>query len=276
MTAAVMAGRAALHFWEEPCLSGNEGSGTVFFSGCSLGCIYCQNREISAEKAGMPVTEERLADIFLELQDQGANNINLVTAVQFLPSVVPALIMAKNRGLVIPVLYNSGGYERPEILRELEGLVDIWLPDFKYLDPELAARYSRCRDYPERAKEALSEMVRQCGLPVFDEQGMMKRGVIVRHLLLPGCGTDTRRILRYLHQTYGNQIYISIMRQYTPMPWVREKFPELDRKITEREYDSAVDFAIRLGIEQGFIQEGEAAEESFIPAFDGEGIRAGI
>ena len=272
MDSRLRAGRAALHFWEEPCLSGTEGSGAVFFSGCSLRCVYCQNREISADCGGIMLTEERLADVFLELQDQGANNINLVTAVQFLPSIVPALESAKKRGLSIPVLYNSGGYERPEVLRELEGLIDIWLPDFKYLNPELSQRYSRCGDYPDRAKEALAEMVRQCGSPQFDDRGRMRKGVIVRHLLLPGCGTDSKRILRYLHETYGCLIYISILRQYTPMPWIGSACPELDRKITGEEYERIVNFALRIGIEQAYIQEGEAAAESFIPSFRGEGL----
>ena len=272
MGAALEAARAGLHFWEEPCLSGREGSGTVFFSGCSLGCIYCQNREISREKKGFAVSEERLAEIFLALQAQGANNINLVTAAHFLPPVREALLAAKERGLRIPVVYNSGGYEQPEALKRMEGLIDIYLPDYKTVSRELAAKYSRCPDYPEKAMEALREMVRQCGEPAFDGRGMMTRGVIVRHLLLPGCAGDSKRTLRALRDAFGDRIYISILRQYTPMPWIGAEAPELNRAVTEEEYDRVVDFALRIGITLGFMQEGESAAESFIPAFDGEGI----
>ncbi|MBQ6360136.1 MAG: radical SAM protein [Lachnospiraceae bacterium] len=272
MGAAVTAARAALHFWEEPCISGKEGSGTVFFSGCPLGCVFCQNREISKMHAGKTISTERLAEIFLELQGQKANNINLVTAVHFVPSVVNALETAKARGLIIPVVYNSSGYESVRTLKMLEGLVDVWLPDFKYFDAEPAARYSRRADYPERAKEALAEMVRQAGAPVFDEQGMMKRGVIVRHLLLPGQTGNAKRVIRYLHETYGNEIWISIMNQYTPMSGIGERWPELDRQCSPEEYERVLDFAARIGVENGFRQEGGTIGESFIPAFDLQGI----
>ncbi len=184
--AKVMVARAALHMWEEPCISGKEGSGAVFFSGCSLGCGFCQNRQISRGQSGKQITIEHLVDIFLNLQEQKANNINLVTAGQFLPQVAEALKRAKARGLHIPVVYNSSGYEKTEMLNMLDGLVDIYLPDFKYMDPELAGKYSHAKDYPQVAKLALEEMVRQVGMPEFDSRGMMKRGVIVRHLLLPG------------------------------------------------------------------------------------------
>ena len=272
MGAKLMAARAALHYWEEPCLSGEEGSGAVFFSGCALHCVYCQNREISRGEAGREITAERLAEIFLELADRGANNINLVTAAQFLPHIVPAIRSAREQGLSVPILYNTGGYERPEVLRELEGLIDIWLPDFKYLSEETAAAYSRCPDYPQWAKAALAEMVRQCPEPAFDERGRMTRGVIVRHLVLPGHVGEAKRILRYLHETYGDQIYISILRQYTPMPGIEERFPELRRTVSAQEYDRTVDFALRLGIRRAFIQEEGTAKESFIPPFDGSGL----
>lgn len=203
MTSAVRAARAALHYWEEPCISGTEGSGTVFFSGCTLRCVFCQNYEISRNRFGKPVGRERLADIFLELQDQGANNINLVTAGHFLPDVIPALEQAKNRGLGIPVVYNTGGYEKPETLRHLEGLVDIWLPDMKYRSEELAKRYSNAENYPVWVDQALREMVRQAGDPVFDGRGRMRRGVIVRHLVLPGCIYDSKDVLEYLWITTG-------------------------------------------------------------------------
>ncbi len=271
MTAEPMAARAALHYWEEPCISGTEGSGTVFFSGCTLRCVFCQNHPIASGEVGKPVTEERLSEIFLELQQQRANNINLVTAGHFLPTVIPALLHAREQGLEIPIVYNTGGYEKPETLKLLEGFVDIWLPDYKYRSSQLAKKYSHAKDYPKRAAEALQEMVRQAGVPAFDERGMMKKGVIVRHLVLPGCVHDSKDVLEYLWDTYGDQIYVSIMSQYTPLPHV-EAYPELNRRITKEEYEEVVDYARFLGMEQVYIQEGECAEESFIPAFDYMGI----
>lgn len=217
------------------------------------------------------MTEERLAEIFMELQAKGAHNINLVTAGHFLPSVTAALRLAKAQDLAIPVVYNTGGYEKTESLRLLEGLVDIWLPDYKYRSRVLAGRYSHAEDYPERAAEALDEMVRQAGELKFDEGGMMRRGVIVRHLVLPGCVSDSKDVLEYLWDTYGDRIYVSIMSQYTPLSHVKG-IPELNRRITEEEYEEVVDYARFLGMEQVYIQEGECAEESFIPAFDYEGI----
>ena len=269
--AEIILARAALHMWEEPCISGKEGSGAVFFSGCSLGCKFCQNGQISRGQTGKKVTADRLADIFLELQQQKANNINLVTAGHFLPQVAEAIEKSRNRGLQIPVVYNSSGYEKSEMLKLLEGLVDIYLPDFKYMDPELAEKYSYARDYPEVAREALREMVRQTGTPEFDRQGIMKKGVIVRHLLLPGHVKDSKRVLEYLLSTYGKEIYISLMNQYTPMPAMKDD-PRLSRKVTDREYQRLIDYGIQLGLENGFIQEGETAKESFIPEFNGEGI----
>ena len=269
--AEIILARAALHMWEEPCISGKEGSGAVFFSGCSLGCKFCQNGQISRGQTGKKVTVDRLADIFLELQQQKANNLNLVTAGHFLPQVAEAIEKSRNRGLQIPVVYNSSGYEKSEMLKLLEGLVDVYLPDFKYMDPELAEKYSYARDYPEVAKEALKEMVRQTGTPEFDRQGIMKKGVIVRHLLLPGHVKDSRRVLEYLLSTYGKEIYISLMNQYTPMPAMKDD-PRLSRKVTDREYQRLIDYGLQLGLENGFIQEGETAKESFIPEFNGEGI----
>ena len=263
--------RAALHFWEEPCISGEEGSGAVFFTGCNLRCVFCQNFQIARAEQGKEITVERLSEIFLELQEQKANNINLVTATHYVPQVVESLKMAKERGLHIPVVYNCGGYETVETLKLLEGLVDIYLPDFKYVDHERAKRYSRAEDYPETAKKALEEMVRQQPEAEFDERGIMKKGVIVRHLMLPGGIKDSKAVVKYLYETYGNQIFISLMNQYTPLPHVAD-YPEIDRKLKKFEYDRLVDYAISLGVENGFIQEGETAEESFIPAFTNEGV----
>lgn len=274
MPAEIYAGRAALHMWEEPCISGRKGSGAVFFSGCNMRCVFCQNYRISSERRGNILTAESLAEIFLSLQGQGANNINLVTAGHYLPSVAAAIAAAKGKGLKIPVVYNSSGYEKPEMLEMLDGLVDIYLPDLKYLSRERAEKYSQAPDYPKTAKAALREMVRQAGAPRFDGRGMMEKGVIVRHLMLPGGYMDSRRVLRYLHGTYGNDIYISIMSQYTPVRYIKEH-PELNRKVRGKEYEKLLDYAISIGVEQAFYQEGETAAESFIPDFDGTGCGLG-
>lgn len=270
-SAELIVARAALHMWEEPCLSGEKGSGTVFFSGCSLGCVFCQNRDIARGTRGKAITVERLGEIFLELQEKGAANINLVTGEHFVPQILDALDLARTKGLSLPIVYNSSGYEKPETLRLLDGYVDIYLPDFKYWDPVLAKNYSHAEDYAERAKEAIKEMVRQTGEPEFDSEGYMKKGVIVRHLVLPGAVRNSKAVLKYLYETYGNQIFISIMNQYTPMPGL-EAYPDLMRKVTGREYEKVLDHALELGIENGFLQEGETAKESFIPDFDGEGV----
>lgn len=271
--ARLTAARAALHFWEEPCLSGANGSGAVFFGGCNLRCVYCQNHEIAQSRAGREITLSRLSGVFLELQEKGAHNINLVTPTHFVPQIITALQTAKQQGLRLPVVYNTSAYEKVETLRMLEGLVDIYLPDLKYRDPVLSEAYSHAADYFDAAASAIAEMVRQVGAPVFTngEDSLMQRGVIVRHLLLPGCAKDSRQILRYLHETFKNDIYISIMNQYTPLSQVSD-IPLLNRRVLDEEYSRIVDYAIRIGIENGFIQEGETASESFIPAFDYEGI----
>lgn len=266
--------RAALHYWEEPCISGTEGSGAVFFSGCALHCVFCQNQNIANGTAGKEISVRRLSEIFLELQEKGANNINLVTASHFVPQVAEALVAAKDTGLQIPIVYNTSSYETVENIKRLEGLVDIYLPDFKYMNTELSARYSHAADYAGVAKAAIKEMVRQTGTAAFfdgNEEGLMRRGTIVRHLILPGCTEDSKQIIRYLYETYGDTIYLSIMNQFTPLPGLAQ-YPELNRKITEEEYEAVVDYALELGVECGFIQEGDTAEESFIPEFDGEGV----
>ena len=271
MTAEVMGARAALHMWEEPCISGARGSGAVFFSGCSLGCVFCQNRPIAAGEVAKPVPLLRLTEIFLELQEQGAANINLVTAGHFAPQTAWALAEAKRRGLRIPVVYNSSGYESKEALETLGDQVDVWLPDFKYMAPGLAKKYSHAEDYPRAASQAVDWMVRRAGLCEFDEEGYVQKGVIVRHLILPGHTKDSMAVLKYLHERYGDSIYISIMNQYTPLPQV-EAYPELARRVTKREYEKVLDYALELGISNGFFQEGETARESFIPLFDYEGL----
>ena len=270
-SAVMRVARAALHFWEEPCLSGSAGSGAVFFSGCGLRCLYCQNYGIAHQNHGKEIDVQRLSEIFLELMAKGAVNLNLVTAVQFVPHVIAALDMARARGLDLPVVYNSSGYETIDTLRMLEGYVDIYLPDYKYFDPALAARFSAAPDYPDAAKAAIGEMLRQTGEPCFDADGRMRRGVIVRHLVLPGHTEDSINAVRLLHRAYGDRIYISIMRQYTPCGSFPEN-PELSRRLTTYEYEKVLRFARSLGITKGYAQLGETAKESFIPDFDGTGV----
>lgn len=272
MSAEVKVARASIHMWEEPCISGTNGSGTVFFTGCPLKCVYCQNRTIAIGSTGERISIERLSEIFIELQEKGAHNINLVTPTHYVPQIVEALKSAKEKGLHIPIVYNTGSYEKAETIQALEGLVDIYLPDCKYYDSELAAKYSNAPDYFKVASDAIEEMVRQVGKPMF-EGNLMKRGVIVRHMILPGHTKDSRKVIERLYKTYGDDIYISIMNQYTPLPQMKN-FPEINRRITAREYDKVVDYAISLGIENAFIQEGETAKESFIPDFEsGFGIK---
>lgn len=277
-TATVRIARASLHMWEEPCLSGDRGSGTVFFTGCPLGCVFCQNYNIADGTNGAEVSPTELTDIFLKLQDMGAHNINLVTPTHFVPAIVPALERAKELGLGLPVVYNTGTYEAVETLRMLDGLVDIWLPDFKYVSPELAARYSFAPDYFDVASAALEEMARQTRGNLFDLDGMMTRGIIVRHLILPGCTEDSKAVLKYLWDTYGDDICLSIMDQYTPLPRIATlaggKYKELDRRVTADEYDDVVNYAVDLGITNAFVQEGEAASESFIPDFESFDVNA--
>lgn len=285
MDGTLRVARAALHMWEEPCISGKRGSGAVFFSGCNLRCVYCQNFDIAAGTRGKEISRERLSEIFLELQAQGAANINLVTPDHDLPDIVWALLKAKEQGLCIPVVYNGSGYEKADVIAALEGLVDIFLTDFKYMDGELAGRLSYAGDYPEVAKRALEQMVKITGEPLFNEEGMMQRGVIVRHLLLPGHKKNAKAVLRYLRETYGDKIYISLMNQYTPMVQLTShsgnqkeleeaarQEPQLMRKVTTREYEQVVDYALQLGITKAFIQEGDVAKESFIPDFDTTGV----
>lgn len=267
----IMVARAALHYWEEPCISGKRGSGAVFFSGCSLHCVFCQNREISDGKEGKVISKERLSDIFMELADKGANNINLVTPGQYIPDIVWAVNDAKSRGMKLPIIYNTSGYENVTELKLLEGIVDVYLPDFKYMDSTLSARYSRAKDYPSVAKQALSEMVRQQPDVVIDNAtGLIQKGVIVRQLLLPGHVNDAKAVLKYLYDTYHDHVYISMMSQFTPI--ALKDYPEINRTVTRREYERLVDYALEIGITNAFIQEGDVAKDSFIPAFDCEGV----
>lgn len=271
MDSRIYAARAALHMWEEPCISGEKGSGAVFFSGCGLRCIFCQNREIAIGKDGKEISVEKLGEIFLNLEKQGAANINLVTGAHYVPQIREALRIAKEKGLSVPVVYNSSGYEKVETLKLLEGYVDVYLPDFKYMEASLAEAFSNAPDYPERAKEAVEEMVRQTGKCVFNEEGYIEKGTIVRHLILPGHTVNSKKVLDYLHNTYGNKIFISIMNQYTPV-YEQKVYKELNRKVTEREYKKVLDHALEIGVENGFWQTGDTAKESFIPSFNYEGL----
>ena len=268
-TADMYIARAALHFWEEPPISGTNGSGTIFFSGCSLSCVYCQNREISRGRVGKMVTSEQLANIMLDLQSQDAHNINLVTPTHFIPSIKEALILAKARGLTVPIVYNTGSYDNPEALKMLDGLVDIYLPDLKYYTSKTALAFSKAGNYPEIARTAIFEMVRQVGQPKFDKDGIMTRGVIVRILLLPGHIAEAKLSLKYLLDAYGDSIFISLMNQYTPMPDMK---PPLNRKVSREEYKQLTDYAEKIGLQNGFTQEFGTAEESFIPPFDNTGL----
>lgn len=271
VSSEIKVARAALHYWEEPCISGKRGSGAVFFSGCSLHCVFCQNREISDGKEGKVISKERLSDIFIELADKGANNINLVTPGQYIPDIVWAVNDAKSRGMKLPIIYNTSGYENVTELKLLEGIVDVYLPDFKYMDSTLSARYSRAKDYPSVAKQALSEMVRQQPDVVIDDAtGLIQKGVIVRQLLLPGHVNDAKAVLKYLYDTYHDHVYISMMSQFTPI--ALEDYPEINRTVTKREYERLVNYALEIGITNAFIQEGDVAKDSFIPAFDCEGV----
>lgn len=262
---------ASLHNWEEPCISGTNGSGTVFFSNCSMQCIFCQNYNISTNHFGKEISNKKLSDIFLSLQKQGAHNINLVTPTHYVPQIIEALKDAKEKGLTIPIVYNSSGYETKETIRMMNGLIDIYLPDMKYFSDDLSIKYSKAPYYFDYAKEALDEMLKQVGPPQFDKSGLLKKGVIVRHMMLPTHLEDSKKIIKYLYTTYHNDILISIMNQYTPLEQVKN-IPELNKTVNEKDYNELIDYAINLGVTNGYIQEGKTQETSFIPSFELEGI----
>ena len=266
----VEAARASLHRWEEPPISGENGSGTVFFSHCPLGCVFCQNRQISRRDGyGKVLSPADLSQTFLSLQAQGAHNINLVTGAHYVPQIIEALALAKRDGLAIPIVYNSSGYENVSTLRLLDGYIDIYLPDYKYYSSYYAARYSHAADYRETAVDAITEMVRQTGVPQFDADGLLTRGTVIRHLMLPGLAGDTAQVLCDIAARFGGRVLVSLMRQYTPFGM--QDWPELDRTITEEEYADACALFEELGL-GGFFQQGESVSESFIPAFDGTGL----
>lgn len=273
----LLVARAALHHWEEPCLSGApddaRGSGTVFFSGCALRCCYCQNYPISQQGVGKAITAQHLAEIFMRLQQNGARNLNLVTATQYLPQVLEALDSARSAGLSLPVVYNTGGYETVETVKALDGYVDVWLADFKYASPDLADRLSSARDYPAVAEAALRQMLIQTGAPVYDAEGFLQRGVIVRHLALPGCTEDSFAVLQTLvriRKETGIPFVPSLMSQFTPFYKATEH--GLGRRITTYEYRKVIDEAVRLGLTDGYMQEKSSAREEYTPPFNLEGV----
>lgn len=259
---------ASIHMWEEPVISGRDGSGTIFFSHCNLGCIFCQNYKIR-NGYGKKITIKRFSEICLELQSRGANNINLVTPTHYVPLIRKGLIQAKNRGLIIPIVYNTSSYENEATIENMEGLVDVYLADLKYYDDSYAKKYSNCNNYFEVATKAIGKMVEQVGSPII-HNGLMKRGVIVRVLLLPGLLEDAKKIIKYLYETYHDNIYISIMNQYTPVD--KYVYEELNNKVAESVYDELVNFAYDIGVRNAFIQEGETQKDSFIPNFNLENV----
>jgi len=263
--------RAALHHWEEPCISGSAGSGTVFFSNCTLKCVFCQNSEISQCSIGKEISIDRLAEIFVELQEKKALNINLVTPTHYVPQIIEAIKLAKDRGLTIPILYNCSGYENVETIRLLKGFIDVYLPDLKYFNSKYSSKYSNAPDYFTYASAAIKEMLEQVGDPVFDENGIIKKGVIIRHMMLPGLLFDSKKIIDYIYSTFGHRVYISIMNQYTPN-FKSCDYPEINRPLLPAHYDALIDYALELGVKNGFIQEEGTASKVFIPDFNLEGV----
>ena len=267
----IRAARAALHFWEEPCISGQDGSGAVFFSGCTLKCCYCQNYPISRGEVGKAISQERLEEIFLELQDQGARNIDLITATQFLPSILPVLEKVRPK-MHIPIVYNCGGYERVETLRMLEGYVDVYLPDLKYFSSDKAKKYSGAPDYFQHASAAVEEMIRQTEKPVFDENGILVRGTLIRHMVLPGQKEDSIRLLGWMAENLPKGGFLlSLLSQYTPF-FKAAEHPQINRRLTSYEYGKVLDAALELGLDTGYMQERSSAREEYTPPFDLEGL----
>lgn len=263
--------RAALHHWEEPCISGTAGSGTVFFSNCTLRCVFCQNSDISQCGKGKEVSIERLAEIFLELQEKKALNINLVTPTHYVPQIIEAIKLARARGLNLPILYNSSGYERLETINLLKGYIDVYLPDLKYFNSKYSTKYSNAPNYFQYASEAIKEMLEQVGDPVFNENGIIQKGVIIRHMMLPGLLFDSKKIIDYIYGNFGHRVYISIMNQYTPN-FKSSQYPEINKPLLPGHYDALIDYALELGVKNGFIQEEGTASKVFIPDFNFEGV----
>lgn len=264
--------RCALHYYEEPCISGKNGSGAIFFSNCNLKCIFCQNKKISTNGYGEEISIKRFSEICIELQNNKAHNINLVTPTMYVPHIIKGIKKAKENGLNIPIIYNTSSYENVSTIKMLDKTIDVYLPDLKYFDDNYAIKYSHVNNYFETASKAIDEMYKQVGKVTFDKDGMIKKGVIVRVLLLPGLKEDAKKIINYLYNKYKDNIYISIMNQYTPL-YKFKSFTNLNNKVTDEEYDEVVNYACDLGVVNGFIQEGETQSVSFIPKFDKTGIK---
>lgn len=270
-TNEVKAARAALHLWEEPCISGTQGSGTVFFSGCTLKCCFCQNSQISCENFGKTLSVSQLSEIFLKLQEEGAHNLNLVTPTQYLPFIIEALDNIKKL-LSIPVIYNCGGYERPEVISLLKDYVDIYMPDLKYYDASLSFSYSKAKDYFSFASKAIQKMIEQTGVPTFNKEGILQKGVLIRHLVLPGCKEDSMKLLEWISETLPKDSFLlSLLSQYTPV-YKASMYPKINRKVTTYEYNKVLDKAISLGLTQGFMQERSSASSAYTPSFQLEGL----
>lgn len=263
--------KVTLHNWEEPCISGTKGSGTVFFSNCNLKCVFCQNHNISHDGTGKIVSINRLSEIFLEQQERGAHNINLVTPTHYVPQIIEALKLAKNKGLSIPILYNSNGYESIDTIKALSGFIDVYLPDLKYYRDKYALKYSKAPNYFNTASEVITEMVSQVGKSLFDDNGIIQKGVIVRHLMLPGLLFDSKKVIDYIYTTFNDSVYISLMNQYTPMHEAL-KYPEINKALNPDHYDSLVDYCVNLGITKAFIQEIGTSSTAFVPDFDLSGV----
>lgn len=267
----IKAALASLHKWEEPCISGKNGSGTIFFSSCNLRCVFCQNYKISSNDFGTEISSEKLSEIFLNEQEKGANNINLVTPTHYVPQIIEAIDSAKSKGLSIPILYNSSGYEKVETIKALKGYIDVYLPDIKYFSDKYAVRYSNAPNYFKYASSAVLEMIDQVGKVQFDENGIIKKGVIVRHMMLPGLLFDSKKIMDFICRNIKDYVYVSIMNQYTPM-FNAASFPEINKTLNPKHYDALIQYALDNGLEHGFIQESGTATKDFIPDFNLKGI----
>lgn len=270
-TNEVIVAKAYLHFWEEPCVSGDKGSGTVFFSNCNLKCVFCQNHIISHDGIGKGITTKRLSEIFIELQNKGANNINLVTPTHYVPQIIDAIKLAKNNGLNLPILYNTNSYDSLDTIRALKGLIDVYLPDFKYFDDRYAIEYSKAPGYAENALSIIKEMLSQVGPPKFNQHGIIEKGVIIRHLLLPGLLFDSKKIIDTIYKNFHHDVFISLMNQYIPIHQAHE-YSKINKPLNPKTYDSIINYALDIGIKNGFIQEEGTNCLSYVPSFDYEGV----
>jgi len=269
--ATVKVAKAYGHMWEEPCISGTKGSGTIFFSNCNLRCVFCQNHDISQSSIGKEISVERLSEIFLEQQAKGYHNINLVNPTHYVPQIIAALDMAKKSGLTIPVVYNSNGYENIESIKALNGYIDVYIPDLKYFNDKYAIKYSSASNYFNISSKVIGEMVAQVGTPVFNENDIMIKGVIIRHLMLPGLLFDSKKVVDYIYKTFGDSVYLSLMNQYTPM-FKATEYAEINRPLNPDHYDSLIDYCVDLGYKNAFIQESGTSSTVYVPDFNLQGI----